>query len=58
MTIVPTVCGFPSRGQAGPVAIGFDSQLLLSTGEYAVSVLLGLDAGNKPGLLAKGDLFR
>lgn len=38
--------------------LGFPPEALLERGEQAVGVLLGLDAENLGGLLAKGDLCR
>lgn len=43
---------------AGLPPLGFDPFSVLATGDHAVAVLLGLDAGNRGGLLAKGDLSR
>ena len=40
------------------VELGFAPEALLERGEQSVGVLLGLDADNLGGLLAKGDLCR
>lgn len=40
------------------INLGFQPEAVLSTGEHAVGVLLGLDSDNLGGLLAKGDLCR
>lgn len=51
--------GLPETPRAAPFSeVGFAPEALLERGEQSVGVLLGLDADNLGGLLAKGDLCR